>query len=157
MATATESTAVPRLIESTLEVFETMVFSTLVPGPVRADAQPPAASVMGAVRFLGSLSGAVSFYASDDAGCRIAAQLLGIEPQEAGEQMADAVGEITNMIAGTFRGRMAQAGETLMITTPTVTRGSDFRAHYFNVTSRTLVPFAMGDHQVFVELVLQAA
>jgi chemotaxis protein CheX len=134
-----------------------MVFTTLVPQPPQANQPQPAAAVMGAVRFLGSLSGTVSFYASEDAACQIAGLLLGIAPEEASDQTADAIGEITNMIAGTFRGKIALTGETLMITTPTVTRGTDFHAQHFHVVSRWLCPFQMGEHAVHVELILQAA
>ncbi len=155
--TSAEPTVIPKLTEATIEVFETMAFTTLTPQQALADTPQPTASVMGAVRFLGSLSGTVSFYAADDAACQIAGLLLGIPPEEADDQTADAVGEITNMIAGTFRAKMAQGGETLMITTPTVTRGSDFRSQHFNVVSRWLCPFQMGERTVFVELILQAA
>ena len=157
MATATASAGIAKLAEATLEVFETMVFTTLTPGTPDHDGPQPPASVMGAVGFLGSSSGTVSFFATDDGACQIAAMLLGSSPEEALEQMPDAVGEITNMVAGTFRAKMAQGGETLMITTPTVTRGSDFHAQHFHVVSRSLCSFAMGEHTVWVELVLQAA
>jgi chemotaxis protein CheX len=155
--TAPDATLIPKLAEATREVFETMVFTSLVAGEPLTDKPQPAASVMGAVRFLGSLSGTVSFYASDDAAREIACLMLGAAPEEADAQLADAIGEITNMIAGTFRAKMAHAGETLMITTPTVTRGRDFCAQHFHVVSRWLCPFTMNDHTVYAELILQAA
>lgn len=155
METAAPSILV-KLAEATSEVFEKMVCTALGSCPPVVDGFQPPAHVMGAVRFLGTLSGTVSFYASDDASRRIAGHLLGIRPDEAGDSVADAVGEITNMIAGTFRAKMTQSGETLMITTPTVTRGSDFSAQHFNVASRSLCRFTMGDHEVFVELILQS-
>jgi chemotaxis protein CheX len=149
-------TMIPKLIEATTEVFETMVFRTLEAGPPTIDGQQPAANVVGAVRFLGSLSGTVSFYSSDGAAREIAGALLGISPEDAGNEVPDAVGEITNMIAGSLRGKLAQSGENLMITPPSVTRGSDFCAQHFNVASRALVPFKMGEKEVFVELILQS-
>jgi len=150
-----ESSSLPRLTDATIEVFETMVFTTLVVGEPALDSPPPAAHVVGAVRFLGSLSGTVSLYASNDAAQEIAGQLLGISPEEAADSVCDAIGEVTNMIAGTFRAKVTQTGETLMITTPTVTRGTDFSAQHFNVASRVLCPFFMGEKKVFVELILQ--
>ncbi len=155
--TSTEPSFISGLVEATSEVFETMVFTTLEAGSPMVNAASPASSVMGAVRFLGTLSGTVSLYTSDAAACEIAGLLLGCTPEEAEPQLADAVGEITNMIAGTFRAKVARGGQTLMITTPTVTRGCDFSAQHFNVTSRMLCPFAMGEHTVHVELILQVA
>ncbi len=147
---------IPKVVDATTEVFQTMVFTTLAAGTPIIDGKQPVASVVGAVRFLGTLSGTVSFYSSDAAAREIAGTLLGISPDEAGEEIADTVGEITNMIAGTLRGKLAQSGDTLMITPPSVTRGSDFCAQHFNVASRVLCPFTMGTHHVFVELILQS-
>jgi chemotaxis protein CheX len=148
---------IPKVIDGTTEVFQTMVFTTLAPGAPVVDGQQPIASVVGAVRFLGTLSGTVSFYCSDAAAREIAGTLLGISPDDAGAEVADTVGEITNMIAGTLRGKFAQSGDTLMITPPSVTRGSDFCAQHFNVAARVLCPFRMNDQEVFVELILQSA
>jgi chemotaxis protein CheX len=150
-----ESSSLPKLTDAAVEVFETMVFTTLVAGEPAVNNPPPSAHVVGAVRFLGSLSGTVSFYASNDAAQEIAGQLLGISPEDAADSVCDAIGEVTNMIAGTFRAKMTPSGETLMITTPTVTRGTDFSAQHFNVASRVLCPFFMGEKEVFVELILQ--
>lgn len=154
---AAGTSMVSKLVEATSEVFETMVFRSLVAGLPIFDGRQPVASVVGAVRFLGSLSGTVSFYSSDEAARDIAGALLGISPDDAGNEVPDAVGEITNMIAGALRGKLAQVGETLMITPPSVTRGTDFSAQHFNVASRVLCPFAMGEREVYVELILQSA
>jgi len=147
---------IPKVIDATSDVFQTMVFTTLKAGPPVVDGKQPVATVVGAIRFLGSLSGTVSFYCSDAAAREIAGTLLGISPDDAAAEVADTVGEITNMIAGTLRGRFAQGGDTLMITPPTVTRGNDFCAQHFNVAARILCPFSMNDHDVFVELILQS-
>ena len=50
--------------------------------------------------------------------------LLGIEVDEEG--LPDAIGEVTNMIAGAFRTRMAAFEDAWAISVPTVTVGSDF-------------------------------
>jgi chemotaxis protein CheX len=148
---------IPLVLDATSEVFATMVFVELERGtPIVGSAQP-VATVVGTVNFLGSVSGTVSFYSSDAAAREIVGAMLGIEPAEAGAEVADTVGEITNMIAGTFRGKLTQAGETLMITPPSVTVGTDFRAQHFNVAARVLCPFRMRGQDLFVELILQAS
>jgi chemotaxis protein CheX len=149
-------TMIPWLVDATTEVFQTMVFTSLTPGAAIVDGSQPVANVVGAVRFLGTVSGCVSFYSSDTAAREIAGAMLGISPEEASDEVCDTVGEITNMIAGTLRGKLAQKGDTLMITPPSVTRGTDFHAQHFNVASRVLCPFKMGGHDVFVELILQS-
>jgi chemotaxis protein CheX len=148
---------IPLLFDATSEVFATMVFVDLERGTPIEGHEQPVATVVGAVNFLGSVSGTASFYASAAAAREIAGAMLGIDPAEAEAEVPDTVGEITNMIAGTFRGKLTQAGETLMITPPSVTVGTDFRAQHFNVAARVLCPFRMRDHELFVELILQAS
>src|SRR5204863_4416067 len=91
---------IPKVIDATTDVFQTMVFTTLEAGAPIVNGKQPVASVVGAVRFLGTLSGTVSFYCSDGAAREIAGTLLGISPDEAAGEVPDTVGEITNMIAG---------------------------------------------------------
>ena len=67
---------------------------------------------------------------------------------------ADAIGEITNMIAGSFRTHMAANGDAWAITVPTVTIGSDFYIKPLTNGHRVLIPFGMEGHEVFVELIL---
>lgn len=153
---AMESSIIPRLAEAANEVFETMVSKTLIAGEPMRDKRQPSANVVGAIRFLGSLSGTVSFYSSDAAAREIAGAMLGIAPEDADNEVPDAVGEITNMIAGSLRGKLAQAGESLMITPPSVTRGTDFSAQHFNVAARVLCPFKMDAHEMYVEIILQS-
>jgi len=81
--------------------------------------------------------------------------MLGIPAAQINGEMPDAIGEITNMIAGTFRTRMAASGSRWAISVPTVTVGSDFRTTYASNVRRVLCPFTMDDgDQVFVELIL---
>lgn len=70
------------------------------------------------------------------------------------EEIADAVGEITNMIAGSFRTRMATDGDVWAISIPTVTMGSDFYMKALTDGRRTTLPFRMGPHEIFLELVM---
>src|SRR6478736_1767041 len=84
---AMDGIIIPRLADATNEVFETMVFKTLVAGTPRRDERQPKANVVGAIRFLGSLSGTVSFYSSDAAAREIAGALLGISPEDAGNEV----------------------------------------------------------------------
>ena len=66
----------------------------------------------------------------------------------------DAIGEITNMVAGSFRTRMATDGDAWAISIPTVTMGSDFYMTALTDGRRTLLPFKMGEHEIYVELVV---
>ena len=69
-------------------------------------------------------------------------------------EVADAIGEITNMVAGSFRTKMAAEGDAWAISVPTVTIGSDFYIKPMTNGRRVLLPFRMGEQEIFVELIV---
>lgn len=151
---ATLSPVITQLVEATQEVFQTMVMATLTTGvPIDGDALRPRSNVVGTVSFAGAQSGVVAFYTTMTTAKAIASALLG-GPVDDRDQVADAVGELTNMIAGTFRNHLAHDGSPCVISIPTVTVGSDFYTKYVSDVRRTLCPFRMDDEEIFVELIL---
>ena len=165
MSTSTRTNLIDKLTEATTEVFETMVFRTLTVGEVRegdcptpkVDSVVAAVKVVGTVGFAGSQSGVVAFHSSLAAATEIAAAMLGMEPSDVNGEVPDAIGEITNMITGSFRTKMASEGDVWAISVPTVTMGSDFRMKPVSCRHRAVLPFKMGDAELFVELVVGAS
>jgi chemotaxis protein CheX len=146
--------AVERLMRATREVFETMLGWPLAVGaPLAGEALRPRSNVVGTVSFAGSETGLVAVYSTMGTAEAIAEGLLGVPPA-APEEIADAVGEVTNMIAGTFRNYMVSDGASLAISIPAVTLGSDLYTRYVSEVRRTLCPFTLDDREVFVELIL---
>ncbi len=145
---------VDHLVGATREVFETMVLTSLrTDTPIDGDALRPRSNVVGTVSFAGSERGLVAFYSTLECARAIAAALIG-GPVDLEDEIADAIGEITNMIAGTFRNRMAGNGAAWAISIPTVTLGSDFYTRYVSSVQRILCPFRMENHEIFVELII---
>lgn len=145
---------IPHLIEATIDVFGTMLGRQVDTGDPVIGQAPPRTSVVSTVGFAGSNSGLVTLGCSRDAAREITASLLQLDPSEVDAELADAMGEMTNMIAGQFRNRMS--GDTgWALTTPFSTIGSDFNTVYAAGTRRVVCPFSMGSHLLFVELVLQ--
>jgi len=143
------------LITATSEVFSTMVFTEVQPGEPGGEVQRDGTNVVGTIAFTGKTSGLVLFYSSIAAAKQITASMLMMEPGAVGDEMHDAIGELTNMIAGSFRTRIAHAlNETWAISVPTVTVGSDFYTKFVSEVQRLLCPFTMGGEKVFVELIV---
>jgi chemotaxis protein CheX len=146
---------VDHLVASTRQVFATMVNWELTSvTPIEGDALRPKSNVVGTVSFAGERSGVVAFYSTMGTAQDIAGALLGLPPDETGAEVADAIGEITNMIAGSFRTRLAADGGQWAISIPTVTVGSDFYTKYVSDVQRVLCPFRFGSEEIFVELIL---
>ena len=143
------------LVAVTKDIFSTMVDRTVEFGEPTYTGPQPTANVVATVGFAGSLSGYVSLCVSKEAAFEIAQALLGSSADEAHEHVRDAAGEIANMIAGSVRTMMTERGETLGISTPIVTVGTDFSTAALRDVSQAVVPFKMGPHSLFVYLVLQ--
>ena len=146
---------VAQIVEVTRDVFQTMIDRTVdFSEPLYAGPQPTA-NVVSTVGFAGSIGGYVSLCVSYAAALDIAQALLGCEADEAAAHVRDAAGEMANMIAGSVRTGMLARGETIGISTPIVTVGTDFSTSPLRDVSQAICPFTMGDHALFVHLVLQ--
>jgi chemotaxis protein CheX len=156
MSTTIEQQFIDELVTATSEVFKTMVFTEVTPAnPSQGEALKGGSNVVGTVAFTGKTSGLVVFYSTVDAAKRITASMLSMEPSAVNGELPDAIGELTNMIAGSFRTRMAHVqGEAWAISVPTVTVGSDFYTKFVSDVQRVLCPFKMGDTEVVVELIV---
>lgn len=146
---------VTHLIDVTRDIFSTMIGRDVEFADPSYRGPQPTANVVSTVGFAGSLSGHVSLCLSQQAAMEIAQALLGCEPEEASEQFRDAAGEMANMIAGSLRTVMLERGETLGISTPIVTVGTDFSISSLRSVSQAVCPFTMGPQHLFVHLVLQ--
>jgi chemotaxis protein CheX len=146
---------VAHLVSATNEVFETMVFKRLdTLAPIAGEAERPKSNVVATVAFAGHRRGLVAFHSSLPTARAIAGAMLGQSPETINGEMPDAIGEIANMIAGTFRTKLASTEPASAISVPTVTIGSDFSTRYLSQVRRALCPFKMEGEPVFVELIL---
>jgi chemotaxis protein CheX len=156
MPTHIDAQFVEELLAATRDVFKTMVFHDVeMAAPTSGEARPAGVHVMGTVAFAGKTSGLVVFTSTFDTATWITASMLGIDPGSVNGELADAIGELTNMIAGSFRTRMAHLrGDTWAISVPTVTVGSDFYTKYVSDVQRVVCPFKMGTSELSVELIV---
>jgi chemotaxis protein CheX len=147
--------SIDTLVACTRDVFQMMVSRDVTfRGAIEGNAPRPKANVVGTVGFAGVESGLVAFYSTLDGAREIAGAMLGMAPTEVDGEMPDAIGEISNMIAGAFRTKMTELGFPWVIAIPTVTIGSDFYTKYPADVTRVLCPFQMGDQEIFVELIM---
>jgi len=115
------------LIEAVKEVFSMMVGAQLnIP---EGDVPSKVADVTGMVGLAGEMCGVLSVRCSKNAAMRIASQMLGVSPAEAASHQSDAVGEISNMVAGNFKAKIDGLQDKCMLSVPTVITGEDYQLH----------------------------
>lgn len=112
------------LAKATCEVFEIMVGTSL--GKAAEDSPPFVADFSAMVGLAGSLCGLVGLHTSSECARKMAGKMLGSDEVGAGEVVQDAFGELCNMVAGSFKARIAGLADGCALSVPTVIIGRDF-------------------------------
>jgi chemotaxis protein CheX len=116
----------PRNLDATVEeVFQLMLGVDCR----RGEAPLPASSsesVTAVVGFGGALSGACIFRSDSDVAIQIASRMTGMEFTEVDDTVKDAVGEIGNMLAGAWKGKVPELAASCGLSVPAVITGRDY-------------------------------
>jgi len=119
----------PRNLDASVEeVFQLMlgVNCQRYQGPVEI-AEPE--SVTAVVGFGGLLSGACVFRSGAMAAIKIAAHMTGMEFDEIDDTVKDGIGEICNMLAGAWKGKVPDLAANCGLSVPAVITGRDYNLH----------------------------
>jgi len=130
MNTATESHVtdehkdwIPLLDLATREVFQMMMSSEL--GLLDTGTEPNM-DITSMVGLAGRLCGMLSVRCTQKLGALIASKMLGTDPDSNGPEVADACGEVANMVAGNFKNKISGLNDGCMLSVPTVVTGRDY-------------------------------
>ncbi|MGC9157980.1 MAG: chemotaxis protein CheX [Terracidiphilus sp.] len=86
-------------------------------------------SVTAVVGFGGLLSGACVFKSGSLAAMKIAAHMTGMEFTEIDDTVKDGIGEICNMLAGAWKGKVPELAANCGLSIPAVITGRDYNLH----------------------------
>ncbi len=116
----------PLLEDATREVFDLMLSSNL---EAYSSDRLPAFEFTSMVGLAGELRGVLTFCCTEKSAALMASKMLGLSVNEVEEQIWDALGEITNMIAGNFKNKLPGICERCVLSVPTVIGGSSYSCH----------------------------
>jgi chemotaxis protein CheX len=94
-------------------------------GPAVVDPE----SMTAVVGFGGLLSGACLFRSSSLTAIKIAAHMTGMEFEEVDDTVKDGIGEICNMLAGAWKGKVPNLAANCGLSIPAVITGRDYNLH----------------------------
>lgn len=154
MEKITEAT-IRQSIESTLvETFDAMMSMPLEIVDASSTIDIGDRRMVGAIHFGGEVVGVMSFGLSDSFARAVTAAMLGIEPQEIKniDEIKDVIGELANIVAGNLKTEFLDAGLTCVISTPSITLGSDFKIDPVDIAPPVKFNFRHKDDHVLVEL-----
>lgn len=132
------------IIQSATEVFQLMLNSNIDPAQNPIMESPGQVCAM--VGMAGSLCAVFRIRCSKESAHSIATKMLG--GQNPGDESAayDAIGEMANMLAGNFKGKISGLSDSCALSVPTVVIGEDY----------TVYP-ASGAQQIEVHLVYEGS
>jgi chemotaxis protein CheX len=124
------------------------------PAPI-GNAEP---QVAGSVGLIGAVTGVIFVYSTVSFARRITRRMLGHESAVTGEEMVnDAFGEMTNMIVGHIKSRLADRGAECVLTIPSIVRGSHFTVEPTSATRRRISTFRCDGNSLVVEVLLKSS
>ncbi len=112
------------LLEAAKEVFETMIFMNIEKAPDQ-EAKLNGTMFLGTITFKGGIEGCLSIALEEACGIAVAKGMLCMEPDEEvpDEDLADAIGEVANMVMGSVKTRLQDTIPNIEISIPTVICG----------------------------------
>jgi len=153
----TEDELVKMLISDTKEVFSTMVgMEDLLHLPSQIEPVTHFEDCITAmVGMAGTYSGLVNIHTPQNLALQITSSMLGMEVTEVDDDVQDALGEIANMIAGSFKLHLSRGGADIRISTPSVVTGSDYVVAAGNAQDTITLRFVTDDDWFIVAITLQ--
>jgi len=118
----------PRNLDASVEE----VFHLMLGVNCRRQAEPVVfepESVTAVVGFGGLLSGACVFKSGSMAAMKIAAHMTGMDFAEIDDTVKDGIGEICNMLAGAWKGKVPDLAANCGLSIPAVITGRDYNLH----------------------------
>ncbi len=143
-----------KVSEGVLEVFETMFSLSIAPVETVSAASLTGMRFVSSVCFAGDATGIVSVHVGRELARRMAANMLGIEPEEIDDESAihDLLGELGNIVTGGLKSALTDTGLRCALSTPSVTTGTDFMIEALSLDRYERFAFEAGGHPVFAEM-----
>jgi len=140
-------------LEAVVNVLGTMANVEASPGkPFINKTRTATGDVTGLIGVTGYAQGTISLSLSQGAILLIVNNMLSESYAEINDDIADAVGELTNMIAGQARGDLSKQGMSFKASTPTVTVGKGHKVKHVGKAPVLAIPFSTSGGDLSVEV-----
>lgn len=146
------------VLEAVGNVLTTMASMSAIPGKPYVNRERTAVGdVTGIIGMVGDMKGVLSVTFEKDVILKIANTLLGENYTEVDNTIADAVGELTNMISGQARMHLSREGMNLKASTPTVVIGKGHVINHIAPAPILSIPFSTEYGSFVVEITMSGA
>lgn len=140
-------------LQATIKVLSTMASITPTPGkPVIKRDETARGDVTGIIGFTGHSEGSMSLTFSGECALAVIKNMTGEEFNEMTGEVADAVGELTNMISGDARSMLQKMGFSFTAAIPTIVRGKNHSIKHIGSGGPTVfIPFSTEFGEFWIE------
>jgi chemotaxis protein CheX len=129
------------------EIFSTMIGMELPASQVADTVTRFKDCVTAMIGFAGSYHGMISINTPQTLALSIASQMLGMELTECDDDVRDALGEIANMVGGSFKHHFVKDGHEVRLSTPSVMSGDEYVMNTGSAPDTLTLMFeCSGDH-----------
>jgi chemotaxis protein CheX len=144
---STEDVLVAQLNRDVKEIFTSMVgLDDLLHLPMQIDPVTTFTDCISSmVGLAGHYNGLVSLHMPSGLALKATSSMLGMEVSEIDEDVNDAMGEIANMIAGSFKMHLSKSGADVQLSTPSVVYGKEYIVTLGSNPEQIMLRFATDD------------
>jgi len=107
------------------------------------------------VGLAGTYNGLVSVHLPWSLAISFTSLMLGMEVTEIDDDVNDAMGEIANMIAGSFKQHLSKGGSDIHLSTPSVVNGSDYMVSSGSNIENITLKFAVNAESFLVSISIE--
>ncbi len=140
-------------INATINVLETMAFITVEAGkPYLKRDNVAVGDVTGVLGLTGIANGTISVTFEEECILTVVSNMFGETMKELNSEIADAVGELTNMISGQARRELEEMGKVFKAAIPSVVTGRDHTIIHYTDGPKIAIPFITKNGEFTIEV-----
>ncbi len=143
------------MIESTKEIFSSMVMMDISVKEVMTDHGPLTDTITGMIGLAGTHKGVLAVHVPYGVAMAITSSFLMMDVTEINEDVHDAVGEIANMLGGNVKTILSENGRDIDLSLPTTIAGSEYSFSSDKDVEKIIVEFDTGKGRFMVEMDLE--
>lgn len=143
-------------INATTNVLETMAFIKSIPGkPYLKKDDVAKGDVTGVIGITGETNGTIAVTFEEACILKIVSNMFGEEMTSLNSEVADAVGELTNMISGQARRELEGLGKVFEAAIPSVISGKSHTITHYTDGPKIAIPFTTDGGTFTIEVCLE--
>lgn len=115
-----------KIIESAQEIFSSMIMMEIAETDDSGATGSLKNSISGIIGLAGTHKGVLAIHLPNTVAMAITSSFLGMEVDEVGEDVEDAVGEVANMLGGNLKTILSERGRDIELSLPSTISGKDY-------------------------------